>query len=87
MGYHSSDGGESGAGEKLLKLLELGGYKGVIVVVYRWYGGVKLGSGRWKFILGLANDALKDGGFKRKSDPAGVVEGEKEGGQRKKGKR
>lgn len=59
----SADGGESGAGERLERLLELGGCTDVVVVVYRWYGGVQLGSERWKCISGVAKEALKAGGF------------------------
>ncbi len=33
----SSDGGEAGAGERLHRLLDLGQYEDVIVVVYRWF--------------------------------------------------
>ncbi|KAH8101689.1 hypothetical protein BXZ70DRAFT_906288 [Cristinia sonorae] len=67
----ASDGGESGAGEKLSRLLELGGYEDVIVIVFRWYGGVKLGNARWKCILGVAKEALSDGGFGRKGGSKG----------------
>lgn len=59
----SNDGNESGAGERLSRLLELGGYENVIILVHRWYGGVKLGSDRWKCISGAAKDALELGGF------------------------
>ncbi|KAI0077539.1 hypothetical protein K474DRAFT_1082817 [Panus rudis PR-1116 ss-1] len=59
----SSDGGESGAGERLSRLLELGGYEDVIVIVHRWYGGVKLGSDRWKCISDAAKEALEVGRF------------------------
>ncbi|TCD67207.1 hypothetical protein EIP91_000383 [Steccherinum ochraceum] len=63
--FHASDGGEAGAGDRLLRLLELGMYEGVVVVVYRWFGGVHLGSARWKCITGVAKDALSAGGFGR----------------------
>lgn len=59
----ASDGGEAGAGERLIRLLELAGHENVIVVVYRWYGGVKLGNARWKCILGVAKEALAGGCF------------------------
>ncbi|EKM52300.1 uncharacterized protein PHACADRAFT_260607 [Phanerochaete carnosa HHB-10118-sp] len=57
----SVSGGESGAGERLERLLELSpDCKGrdVVLVVYRWYGGVKLGSDRWKCISMVAKEAL-----------------------------
>ena len=67
----SSDGGESGAGVRLDRLLALSGCEDVVVVVYRWYGGVQLGSERWKCISGVAKEALRAGGFIR-----GEVKGE-----------
>lgn len=39
----SDDDGETNAGGRLLHLLELTGAENVVVVVSRWYGGVKLG--------------------------------------------
>ncbi len=59
----SCDGGESGAGERLERLLEMSGCENAVVVVYRWYGGVPLGSNRWKCISGVAKEALRAGGF------------------------
>ncbi|KAI0771703.1 ribosomal protein S5 domain 2-type protein [Trametes elegans] len=72
MLYGSSNGGEAGAGERLERLLELGHCEDVIVVVFRWYGGVKLGSDRWKCISSVAKEALERGGFMRPpgADPA-----------------
>jgi len=58
-----NDGGESGSGDRLSRLLELSGCENVVVVVSRWYGGVQLGSDRWKWISLVAKDALKAGGF------------------------
>lgn len=60
-----NDGGESGSGDKLARLLELAGCENTVVVVSRWYGGVQLGSDRWRLISGVANEALDHGGFKR----------------------
>ena len=57
----SVSGGESGAGERLERLIEMSAdckERDVILVVYRWYGGVKLGSERWKCISGVAKEAL-----------------------------
>lgn len=57
----SVSGGESGAGERLERLLEMStdcSKRDVVLVVYRWYGGVKLGSERWKCISGVAKEAL-----------------------------
>jgi len=57
------DGGERGSGERLSRLLEMLECDNVVVVVSRWYGGVKLGSDRWKLISGVAKEALARGRF------------------------
>ncbi|KAI0717590.1 hypothetical protein C8T65DRAFT_571767 [Cerioporus squamosus] len=59
----SSNGGEAGAGERLERLLELGRCENVALVVFRWYGGVKLGSDRWRCISAVAKEALERGGY------------------------
>ncbi|SNS19375.1 YigZ family protein [Tropicimonas sediminicola] len=43
-----NDDGESGAGMVILRMLEREGLHGHIVVVTRWYGGVKLGGDRFR---------------------------------------
>lgn len=60
-----SDGGESGSGDRLARLLELADCHNTVIVVSRWYGGVKLGSDRWRLISRVANQALDRGGFKK----------------------
>lgn len=42
------DDGESGAGMVILRMLEREGLQGHVVVVTRWYGGVKLGGDRFR---------------------------------------
>ncbi|KAH7883146.1 ribosomal protein S5 domain 2-type protein [Phlebopus sp. FC_14] len=54
----SHDGGERGAGERLHRLLHLRQENNVLVLVARWYGGVKLGPQRWKCISQVAKEAL-----------------------------
>ena len=57
----SVSGGESGAGERLERLLDMSvdcRGRDVVLIVYRWYGGVKLGSERWKCISSVAKEAL-----------------------------
>lgn len=61
VGQH--DGGERGSGERLSRLLDALECQNVVVVVSRWYGGVPLGSDRWKIISGVAKEALNNGGF------------------------
>ncbi|KAI0352499.1 ribosomal protein S5 domain 2-like protein [Trametes cingulata] len=65
----SSNGGEAGAGERLERLLELSKCEDVVVIVFRWYGGVKLGSDRWKCISSVAKEALERGGFLSPRNP------------------
>lgn len=57
------DDGEDAAGGRLLHLLELMGAWNVMVVVSRWYGGVKLGPDRFRLINQAARDAVVKGGF------------------------
>ena len=42
------DDGESGAGMVILRMLEREGLKDHVIVVTRWYGGVKLGGDRFR---------------------------------------
>jgi putative IMPACT (imprinted ancient) family translation regulator len=57
------DCGESGAGMRLMGLLERSGLMNVLVVVTRWYGGTPLGSARFRHISGVAVEALRRGGI------------------------
>ncbi|KAJ7039134.1 ribosomal protein S5 domain 2-type protein [Mycena alexandri] len=70
-----SDGGEGGSGDRLARLLRLTACEDVVVVVWRWYGGVKLGTDRWKRISEVAREALENGNF--------LVKGEGSEGQNK----
>ena len=60
----ADDGGEAGAGERLERLLEASPDADVVLVVFRWYGGVPLGSQRWKCISQVAKEALEAGHFR-----------------------
>ncbi|KAI0711089.1 hypothetical protein C8Q72DRAFT_235178 [Fomitopsis betulina] len=73
----ADDGGEAGAGERLERLVE----GDVVLVVFRWYGGVPLGSQRWKCISQVAKEALEAGQFRGKG--SGGFEEKKVGGRRK----
>jgi len=59
------DDGESAAGGRLLHLMQLMDVWNVIVVVTRWYGGVKLGPDRFRVINSVAREALVKGGFSK----------------------
>ncbi len=59
----NDDDGEKGSGNKLASLLEMCRAENVLVVVSRWFGGVHLGSSRFKWIASVARDGLERGGF------------------------
>lgn len=63
MVQDNDDDGETAAGGRLAHLLQIMDVWNVCVVVSRWYGGVKLGPGRFRFINMAARDALVRGGF------------------------
>ena len=70
------DDGETAAGGRVLRLLQMMDVWGVMVVVTRWYGGQQLGPKRFGIINTLARDALVRAGF-----------GGEEGEGKKKGKK
>ncbi|NRP12816.1 hypothetical protein XMM379_001032 [Aliiroseovarius sp. xm-m-379] len=47
-GPQKGDDGESGAGMVIVRMLERAGLSDHIIVVTRWYGGVKLGGDRFR---------------------------------------
>jgi len=57
------DDGESAAGGRLLHLLQMTNAVNVVVVVSRWYGGVKLGPDRFKLINNTARTLLEATGY------------------------
>lgn len=59
------DDGESAAGSRMLHLMQLMDVWNVLVVVTRWYGGVKLGPDRFRVINNVAREALTAGGYVR----------------------
>ncbi|EPS39915.1 hypothetical protein H072_6403 [Dactylellina haptotyla CBS 200.50] len=59
----NDDDGETAAGSRLGHLLELIDVWNVVVVVSRWYGGIKLGPDRFRIINQVAREALVLGGF------------------------
>ena len=61
------DDGEDAAGGRLLKLLQMMDVWNVLVIVSRWYGGVKLGPARFGIINAVARDAVVAGGFVKDS--------------------
>ncbi len=57
------DDGETAAGGRLLHLLQVMSVWDVVVVVSRWYGGVKLGPDRFRLINTAAREAIVAGGW------------------------
>ena len=57
-----SDDGETGAGMVILRTLRHANMVNVIVVVTRWYGGVKLYADRFKHVQDSAREVLKEVG-------------------------
>ncbi|KAK5938057.1 hypothetical protein PMZ80_009646 [Knufia obscura] len=74
------DDGETAAGSRLLHLMQLMDVWNVVVVVTRWYGGVKLGPDRFRCINAVAREALVNGGFvkdEKDKDKGGSKKGKK----------
>ena len=61
------DDGENTAGRRLLCLLQAMNVWDVLVVVSRWYGGIKLGPNRFNIINNVAREAVVKGGWTRGS--------------------
>ncbi|KFY11664.1 hypothetical protein V492_04333 [Pseudogymnoascus sp. VKM F-4246] len=53
-----NDDGESGGGRHILAILQSMDLVGILVVVTRWYGGIMLGTDRWKLMAQVCHDAL-----------------------------
>ena len=56
--YGFDDNGETGAGKRLLSILQKRNLSGVYIAVTRWYGGSHLGSARFRAIGNAAKDAI-----------------------------
>lgn len=54
----SDDDGESGGGRHLLGLLQTDNIVNVLLLVTRWYGGIMLGTDRWRLMSQVSRDAL-----------------------------
>ncbi|MCV2869588.1 YigZ family protein [Defluviimonas sp. WL0002] len=57
---HKNDDGESGAGAVILRMLEREGLTNHIIVVTRWYGGVKLGGDRFRHVTEAVRTYLSE---------------------------
>lgn len=65
------DDGETAAGGRLLHFMQLMDVWNVVVVVTRWYGGVKLGPDRFRVINNVAREALLKAGFAKEDGDKG----------------
>lgn len=74
------DDGEDAAGGRLLHLLQILDVKNTVVVVSRWYGGVKLGPARFTHINNAARLLLEKCGCLQPEKVTAIT-------PRKKGKR
>jgi hypothetical protein len=63
---HRDDDGEIGAADQLLFLLQRAQAVNICVIVTRWYGGIHLGSDRFRIISSMANNVLQDNGYLKK---------------------
>jgi len=52
------DDGETGAGDKVLYLLQRMNVVNVVVMITRWFGGIHLGNDRFKHITNVAKDII-----------------------------
>ncbi|KAH0840611.1 Impact family protein [Fonsecaea pedrosoi] len=83
----SDDDGETAAGGRLLHLMQLMDVWNCMVVVTRWYGGVKLGPDRFRLINQVARESLVKGGFVKEHGGEDKESGKGKGGGKGKGKR
>lgn len=84
----NDDDGETAAGRRMAHLLAVLGVQNVLVVVTRWYGGVKLGPDRFKHINNAARSVLDEAGFLAAVDGGdGTAGGGGKGSGGKKGRR
>ncbi|KAF4979205.1 hypothetical protein FZEAL_4539 [Fusarium zealandicum] len=74
---HSDDDGETAAGARLLQLMQAMDLWDAMVVVTRWYGGVQLGSKRFRLITAVARDGFVRAGMVETKEKEGKMKGKK----------
>ncbi|KAF4468680.1 IMPACT like [Fusarium albosuccineum] len=74
---HSDDDGESASGARLLQLMQAMDLWDAMVVVTRWYGGVQLGSKRFRLITTVARDAFVRAGMVESKEKESKSKGKK----------
>ncbi len=64
--YHDyDDDGEDAAGGRVAEMVRLMSVTGVAMVISRWFGGIKLGPDRFKFINNSARTLLENNGWEQ----------------------
>ncbi|KAJ4314772.1 hypothetical protein N0V84_008707 [Fusarium piperis] len=74
---HADDDGETAAAARLMQLMQAMDLWDVAVVVTRWYGGVQLGSKRFRLITAVARDAFARAGMAGGKEKEGKTKGKK----------
>ncbi|KAF3317770.1 eIF2 kinase Gcn2p negative regulator [Orbilia oligospora] len=82
----NDDDGETAAGSRLGHLLDMIDVWNVLVIVSRWYGGIKLGPDRFRIINQVAREALVLGEFIDEHGNTKGDTGDSGKGKKKKGK-
>ncbi|KAK3589333.1 hypothetical protein CHS0354_026991 [Potamilus streckersoni] len=67
------DDGETHAGSRMLHLLQILDARNVMVVVSRWFGGILLGSDRFKHISNCTRSILEQCGYLKEKDDKKVL--------------
>ncbi|KAL3860483.1 hypothetical protein ACJMK2_010605 [Sinanodonta woodiana] len=67
------DDGETHAGSRMLHLLQILDVRNVMVVVSRWFGGILLGSDRFKHINNCTRSILEQCGYLKEKDDKKVL--------------
>ncbi|RPA86250.1 UPF0029-domain-containing protein [Ascobolus immersus RN42] len=73
----NDDDGEDAAGSRMAHLLSIMKVENVMVVVTRWYGGIKLGADRFRLINQVSRESLVNGGFVSEPTEGGKKHGKK----------
>jgi putative IMPACT (imprinted ancient) family translation regulator len=74
---HADDDGETAAAARLMQLMQAMDLWDAAVVVTRWYGGVQLGSKRFRLITAVARDAFVRAGMAEGKEKEGKTKGKK----------
>lgn len=68
LSQDNDDDGETAAGGRLAHLLSVMEVENLVVIVSRWYGGVHLGSDRFKHINNVARLLIEESGLTKRGE-------------------